>query len=223
MSGFRGFSFLFGKGNMQFFSLLKPLAQGYFSNGLSKALTAGTVASTGLGLFNTAEGYRKGEISGKEAVASTAALFFGCVGTGSGPVLSITYSSVSSYLTLFSMIERRDNFRAKNPDQPSVPDDLIKGSDYHSLVAPPMVTLCNEISKVAGSNTGTYVRALSTAFTLVSADKAQVRSLLNSWGANVAVCQETDPDTVNSKLAAWGDQISGAPIESSTIECGNIN
>jgi hypothetical protein len=222
MSGLRGFSYLFGKGNLPFFSLLKPLGQGFFSNAFSKALTVGTVASTGLGLINTAEGYRKGDISGKEAVANTGALFFGCLG-GGGTVLSITYSSVSSYLTLFSLIERRDNYRAQNPGQPSVPDDLIKGSDYHALVAPPMVTLCNEITKLTGSNAGSYVRALSTAYTLLSADKSRVRALLKSYDANVLVCQETSPETLNNKLAAWGDQISSTPIENAPIECGNIN
>ena len=86
-----------------------------------------------------------------------------------------------------------------------------------------MTQLSSRVAIVTGGNAGTYVRALSTAYTLLSADKSQVRGLLKSNDANVLVCQETSPETLNNKLAAWGDQVSSTPIENATIECGNIN
>lgn len=213
--------FLFGRGNLTFFKLLKPIGQGNFSAAFSKALTMGSVGSAALTTMNAEENWRKGNTSGAEAIATTGAAFFGCIGGSAGPVLSIAYSSVSSYLTLFSLVQRKDDFHAKNPDAQFVPDKLITGSDYVDLVAAPTVTLSQQISKLTGGRAGSFINALNIARSLISADKSHVLALIKSPDANVVFSKEVTPDTLNLQIAAMGDKTANSST-TAVIECGDI-
>jgi len=213
---------LFGRGNLAFFKLLRPMGQGYFSGAFNKALTVGAVGNAALTAVNAEENWRKGNTSGAEAVGTTGAAFFGCIGGSAGPVLSIAYSVASSYLTMFSLVQRAEDFREKNPDAQFVPDKLIKGSDYVDLVASPTVALTEQISKLAGSNAGKYISALNIARSLISADKSHILALSKSSDAKVEFCQEVSPDNLNNQIASLGDKLANTPT-TAVIECGNIN
>jgi hypothetical protein len=223
MSGMSGLRFLFGTGNLQFFKLLKPIGQGYFSTAFNNALTIGGVGNAALTAVNAEENWRKGNASAPEALGATGAAFFGCIGGGAGPILSITYSIMSSYLTMFSMVKRVEHYREQNPGTEFVPDTLIKGSDHVDLIAAPTVALTQQISKLTGGNAGRYFNALNIARSVIGADKSQVLAFCKSPDVDLALCQQiSPPENLNLQMAALGDKLENAPI-TAVIEFGNIN